>query len=263
MRLLRFTASARSYAILFPVSFLVVLATWSALSYSGAVQPFFLPSPTQVLRSSITLFGDHGYLLDIWTSVYRILWGFVLSVVVGVPLGIALGVNRHAEAAIEPFIDFIRYMPVAGFIPLCILWLGIGDSQKIAIIFIGTFFQLVPLVMNATSSLPREFLDTSRTLGARDFYIIRRVVVPYALPAIYDALRISIGIAWTYLVVAEIVAASSGIGHVIIEAQRYLKTSHIFVGILTVGVLGLLTDYGFKALRPRVFPWTSALNMER
>ena len=172
------------------------------------------------------------------------------------PLGLLIGINKHAEAAIEPFIDFIRYMPVAGFIPLCILWLGIGDAQKIAIIFIGTFFQLVPMVMNATSSIPAAYLDTSRTLGAPDLYILRRVIVPNALPDIYDALRVCIGIAWTYLVVAEIVAASTGIGHVIIEAQRYLKTSHIFVGIVTVGILGLFTDYLFKVMRSKLFPWT-------
>ncbi len=260
MRFLRFRISRRTYLFLFPSSFLITLALWSLLSYTGIVKDFFLPTPTKVFNDTFKLLISHGYIQDIWASIYRILWGFGLSVVLGVPLGIIMGVNKHIEAAIEPFVDFIRYMPVAGFIPLCILWLGIGDAQKIAIIFIGTFFQLVPMVMNATSSIPEDFLDTARTLGAKDGHIIRRVILPYSLPEIWDDMRIAIGIAWTYLVVAEIVAASSGIGHVIIEAQRYLKTSHIFVGIATVGFLGLLTDYAFKLCRPWLFPWTRVLD---
>ncbi len=261
MPLLRFKTSRYKYTILFPTSFVVVLAIWSLLSYTGLVKSFFLPSPTFVLTSTIKLFMKYSYLTDIWTSVYRILLGFALSAILGIPLGLLIGINKHAEAAIEPFIDFIRYMPVAGFIPLCILWLGIGDTQKVAIIFIGTFFQLVPMVMNCVSSLPSEYLDTARTLGAKDIYILRKVIIPYAQPDIFDSLRVSIGISWTYLVVAEIVAASSGIGHVIIEAQRYLKTAHIFTGIMTVGILGLLTDYAFKLTKPRIFPWVNSQNM--
>ncbi len=260
MRFLRFRISRRTYFLLFPSSFLIALALWSLLSYTGIVKQFFLPTPTKVFHDTFKLLIEYGYIQDIWASVYRILWGFGLSVVLGVPLGILMGINKHVEASVEPFIDFIRYMPVAGFIPLCILWLGIGDAQKIAIIFIGTFFQLVPMVMNAASSIPEDYLDTARTLGSKDAHIIRRVILPHSFPEILDAMRIAIGISWTYLVIAEIVAASSGIGHVIIEAQRYLKTSHIFVGIATVGLLGLLTDYGFKLCRPRLFPWTRVLD---
>jgi NitT/TauT family transport system permease protein len=255
MRFIRYRISRRTYFLLFPTSFLFLLASWSLVSKLGVVQPFFLPSPLEIIRATGRLFLEYGFFRDIWASVYRILWGFFLSVVLGVPVGLVIGTNRYAEAVIEPFIDFIRYMPVAGFIPLCILWFGIGDTQKIAIIFLGTFFQLVPMVMDATSGIPNEYLDTSRTLGARDKHIFSRVIIPYSLPAIYDAMRISMGIAWTYLVVAEIVAAGSGIGHVIIEAQRYLKTAHIFVGIITVGVLGLLSDYFFKLMQPILFPW--------
>ncbi len=260
MKLLRFRIKPRTYILLFPTSFIVVIILWSALSYSGLIKPFFLPSPSEVFEGFLILHTEYHYLKDIAASLYRVLWGFAISALIGVPLGIVIGVNKHLEAIVEPFIDFIRYMPVAGFIPLCILWLGIGDVQKIAIIFIGTFFQLVPMVINATSSIPGEYLDTARTLGAKDAYILFHVVVPNAITKIYDALRVSIGISWTYLVVAEIVAASSGIGHVIIEAQRYLKTAHIFVGIATVGVLGLITDYIFKVMKPRLFPWIAFEN---
>ena len=255
MKIIKFKISKNRYIALFPLSFLVVLLIWSILSYSGLVKQFFLPEPTTVIKNTVQLFSEYNYLKDIWASVYRILWGFFLSAILGIPLGILIGINKYIEASIEPFIDFIRYMPVAGFIPLCILWLGIGDTQKIAIIFIGTFFQLVPMVMNSVSKIPKEFLDTSRTLGAKDFYILKSVVLPHAFPFIYDTLRVSIGISWTYLVVAEIVAAGSGIGHVIIQAQRYLITANIFVGIATVGILGIITDYLFKLFKPKFFPW--------
>lgn len=209
------------------------------------------------MRRTMELLVDRDYMTDVWVSVYRVMVGFLLSAVFGVPLGILIGTNKVVEASVEPFVDFVRYLPVAGFIPLSILWLGLGDAQKVAVLFIGTFFQLVPMVVDATSSIPRPYLDTARTLGAGDLYIVRQVVVPFALPRIYDALRISVGVCWTYLIVAEIVAASSGIGFVIVQGQRYINTATIFVGLLTVGLLGLITDYGFKLFQPRLFPWTA------
>jgi NitT/TauT family transport system permease protein len=220
------------------------------------VKSYFLPSPTDIIKETAHLFFVQSYAQDILISIYRIFLGFISSVLIGIPVGVLIGVNKYFEAVVEPFVNFVRYMPVAGFIPLSILWLGLDESQKAFVIFVGTFFQLVPMVTAATSAVPREYLDISRTLGASDWIVLRKVILPYSMPVIYDSLRISLGIAWTYLIVAEIVAAGSGIGHVIIEAQRYLKTTNIFIGIITVGLLGLLTDYLFKLFRPIVFPWS-------
>lgn len=257
LRFVRRAISRKTYFLIASVSFLMVFLVWSLAASLGGLEEYFLPGPQQVLLRTLLLFADADYLGDILASIKRVGLGFSLAAVLGVPLGLLLGVNKYAEAGIEPGIDFVRYMPVAGFIPLTILWLGIGDWQKVAIIFIGTFFQLVPMVVNTTADVPRDYIETALTLGARDKALLLRVVLPYSLPQIYDSLRISIGIAWTYLVVAEIVAAGSGIGHVIIQAQRYLQTSSIFVGILTVGLLGMLTDFSFKLARPILFPWTN------
>jgi NitT/TauT family transport system permease protein len=152
-------------------------------------------------------------------------------------------------------VGFIRYMPASAFIPLFILWLGIGDIEKVAIIFVGSFFQLVLMVSVVAKNVHKDMLETAYTLGAKRFQVIRKVLLPASLPGIVDTLRIIVGWAWTYIIVAELVASSSGIGYMIISAQRMLRTASIIFGILTIGMLGLITDYGFKWLHKKLFAW--------
>jgi len=236
-------------------SFAVLLTLWVALTYGGLVDPLFLPTPGRVLRAGRDLFLELGFTTDILNSTYRVLVGFAIAAVLGVPLGLLMGTFKAAEALIEPIMGFVRYMPASAFIPLFILWLGIDDLEKIAIIFVGSFFQLVLMVAVVAKSVPRELLETAYTLGARRGQVIWRVLLPASLPGIVDTLRIIVGWAWTYIVVAELVASSSGIGYMIISAQRMLSTASIIFGILTIGVLGLLTDYGFKWLQRALFSW--------
>jgi NitT/TauT family transport system permease protein len=146
-------------------------------------------------------------------------------------------------------------MPASAFIPLFILWLGIGDVQKIAIIFVGSFFQLVLMVAVVAKSVHKDMLETAYTLGAKRVQVVRKVLLPASLPGILDTLRIIVGWAWTYIIVAELVASSSGIGYMIISAQRMLRTASIIFGIFTIGVLGLITDYAFKWTHKKLFPW--------
>jgi NitT/TauT family transport system permease protein len=146
-------------------------------------------------------------------------------------------------------------MPAVAFLPLTIVWVGVDESQKWLIIFIGTFFQQVLLVMDNVKRVPREYVDISHTLGMRDSKVLRRVVLPAAAPAIWDTLRITLGWAWTWLVIAELVAASDGLGHRIIVAQRYFQTDTIFVGILVIGLLGLVMDQVMKFTGKRIFRW--------
>jgi len=166
-----------------------------------------------------------------------------------------MGTFKVAEAFTEPVVGFIRYMPASAFIPLFILWLGIGDIEKIAIIFVGSFFQLVLMVAVVAKNVHKDMLETAYTLGAKRFQVIRKVLLPASLPGIVDTLRIIVGWAWTYIIVAELVASASGIGYMIISAQRMLRTGNIIFGILTIGILGLITDYFFKWLYNRLFPW--------
>ena len=190
---------------------------------------------------------------DTSISIYRITIGFLISTAFALPIGVLIGCYRNWEAAIEPFVDFIRYMPVVAFVPLTILWAGPSDLQKFLIIWIGTFFQQVLLVMDNVKSVPRDFVNLGRTLEMREWRILQRIVVPSAMPAIWDSLRISLGWAWTWLVVAELVAATSGLGYRITTAQRFFQTDLIFGYLLLLGMLGLATDQAMKYLGRRFF----------
>jgi NitT/TauT family transport system permease protein len=166
-----------------------------------------------------------------------------------------MGHFKIIQALIEPINDFIRYMPVAAFIPLAIVWAGTGDLEKVVIIFIGTFFQLILMIADNARNVPAAYLDVAYTLGGTRWGAVYKVLVPAALPGIFDSLRIAMGWAWSYLVVAEIVAANRGLGFLIIQSQRYLKTAEIFAGIIIIGIIGLATDHLFRWLSRKLFPW--------
>ena len=243
------------YLILALSSFAFLLIIWSILTYGRLVDPLFLPSPGRVFQAGVDLFSELGFTTDILNSVYRVMVGFVVAAIIGVPIGLIMGTFKVAEAFTEPVVGFIRYMPASAFIPLFILWLGIGDIEKIAIIFVGSFFQLVLMVAVVAKNVHKDMLETAYTLGAKRFQVIRKVLLPASLPGIVDTLRIIVGWAWTYIIVAELVASASGIGYMIISSQRMLRTGNIIFGILTIGMLGLITDFFFKWLYNKLFPW--------
>jgi NitT/TauT family transport system permease protein len=243
------------YFILALSSFAFFLILWSILTYGRFVDPLFLPSPGRVFQAGVDLFSELGFTTDILNSVYRVMMGFILAAIIGVPIGLIMGTFKVAEAFTEPVVGFVRYMPASAFIPLFILWLGIGDVEKIAIIFVGSFFQLVLMVAVVAKNVHKDMLETAYTLGAKRFQVIRKVLLPASLPGIVDTLRIIVGWAWTYIIVAELVASASGIGYMIISSQRMLRTGNIIFGILTIGMLGLLTDFFSKWLYNKLFPW--------
>jgi NitT/TauT family transport system permease protein len=246
----------RDYIALAAIAFLVVLAVWLLIRILDLVDQRFLPWPSEVTDRLARMGGDGTLWEDIWASVGRIAVGFALATVLAVPIGILIGVYRFAEALIEPLVDFVRYMPVVGFVPLTIIWIGIGDSQKWSIVFIGTFFQEVLLVMDNVKRVPKELTDIGQTLGLRDVGILRRIVLPAAAPAIWDTLRISLGWAWTWIVLAELVAANTGLGYRISAAQRFFNTDTIIGYLIVLGVLGLLTDQVMKVLGRVLFRWS-------
>jgi NitT/TauT family transport system permease protein len=233
--------------------FAALAVLWYAATAAGLVRPLFLPSPGQVINRLAELWRSGQLTADVSISIYRITLGFLISTVLALPVGVLIGCYRVWEAAIEPFVDFIRYMPVVAFVPLTILWTGTGDSQKFLIIFIGTFFQQVLLVMDNVKSVPREFINLGRTLQMPEWRILQRIVLPSSMPAIWDSMRISLGWAWTWLVVAELVAATSGLGYRITTAQRFFQTDLIFGYLLILGMLGLATDQIMKYAGRRLF----------
>jgi NitT/TauT family transport system permease protein len=250
--------TTREFVRIAALVFLGVALLWWAVTAAGLVRPLFLPSPGRVLARLGELAAGGQLAGDMAISIYRIVVGFLISTAFALPIGILIGSYRAYEAAIEPFVDFIRYMPVVAFVPLTILWTGTGDAQKFLIIWIGTFFQQVLLVMDNVKAVPRDFVNLGRTLEMSETKILLRIVLPSAMPQIWDSMRISLGWAWTWLVVAELVAATSGIGYRITTAQRFFQTDTIFAYLLLLGVLGLATDQAMKLAHRRLFRYLRA-----
>jgi NitT/TauT family transport system permease protein len=243
------------YFIFSNLSFLIVIVFWSILSYGGIIDPFFLPSPSTVLKTIYELAISHNLWTDIGASIFRVLVAFIISAILAIPLGILMSSFKVIEALAEPHIDFIRYLPVPALVPLTILWIGIGEGSKILLLFIGTFFQLVLLVMDDANNVHEEYFELAYTLGADTKDVIRRVLIPAISPSVYDDLRITLGWCWTYLLIGEIVAARTGLGHLIQEAQRFAKPQVVMAGVLIIGVIGLISDYAFKIGYRFFFPY--------
>lgn len=234
---------------------LLPLAAWWWLSGSGLMDKVFMPSPLDVVSRVYTWFTNDRLLNDIWISTYRVVVGFALSALLAIPLGLMIGTYRPVQALLEPLTDFIRYMPAVAFIPLVMLWVGIDESSKIAIIFIGTFFQMVLMVAEDVRRVPINQIEAAQTMGAARGEIVSLVIFQSAKPALLDTMRITMGWAWTYLVVAELVAANSGLGYSILKAQRFMQTDKIFAGIILIGLIGLAIDQLFRLLHRKSFPW--------
>jgi NitT/TauT family transport system permease protein len=241
-------------------AFAVVLAIWAVLTYGGIVQPLFLPSPGSVASAGWEMFVHESFLGDVWASFRRILIGFLVASALGIPLGIAIGSFRAVQAFFEPIIAAVRYMPASAFIPLLIIWFGLGESEKMAVIWFGVFFPLCLMVADVSANIPKELVNIAYTLGASRMQVFRRVLLPASWPGVIDTMRIGLGWAWTYLIVAELVAAESGIGHVILQSSRFLDTDKIIAGILTIGVLGLLSDAFFRIMYRVLFPYAERVS---
>jgi NitT/TauT family transport system permease protein len=234
---------------------------WAVLTYvrrggEPLVKPLFLPSPSDIARAAVALASDGSLWTHTVASVTVIVTGWALAVVLAVPLGILMGTLKFVEALLEPIVDFVRYLPVSAMIPLLILYIGIGTAEKVAVIFIGTFFQLILLIADVSANVSKDLLDSAYTLGAKRWDVFSRVLLPATLPGVMDNLRITMGWAWTYLIVAELVAADRGLGYMILDAGRGLFTDRIFVGLFTIGLLGFGFDFIFKRLHRLMLPWS-------
>lgn len=235
--------------------FVLFFAVWAFATFGGYVSKTFLADPVTMVRSGYDLLANQGFIQDIGMTVWRVLGGFLIAAVLAVPLGVLMGAYKPIEAFFEPFVSFARYLPASAFIPLLILWAGIGEAQKLAVIFIGSFFQLVLMMAVSVGNTRRDLVEAAYTLGAGDRGIVTRVLLPSSAPEIAETLRMVLGWAWTYVIVAELIGASSGIGHMITDSQALLATDQIIFGIIVIGVIGLVTDFAFKALNRKLFPW--------
>jgi NitT/TauT family transport system permease protein len=239
------------------VSLVLIFGSWAILSYGGFIKPaYFLPTPTEVISAAARMFQSGELQLNAEASVLRVVIGWAIAALLAIPVGILMGSFKILEALFEPVVDFWRYLPVSALIPLLILYIGLDEPEKIAVIFLGTFFQLILLVADVANHVSKDLLDSAYTLGASRWRVLTTVLVPATLPGVMDALRITLGWAWTYLIVAELVAAERGLGIMILESERGLRTDKIFVGLVTIGLLGFVSDFLFKWLHRILLPWS-------
>ncbi len=250
--------SARRKVALGLAFFALFVAAWSVATFGGFVSKTFLADPITMVREGYALFAQHGFAKDVGITIWRVVGGFVLAAVLAVPLGIAMGAYKPIEAFFEPFVSFARYLPASAFIPLLILWAGIGEMQKLLVIFIGSFFQIVLMVAVSVGGTRHDLIEAAYTLGADARGVVRRVMLPNSSPAIAESLRLVLGWAWTYVIVAELIGASSGIGHMITDSQALLNTGQIIFGIIVIGIIGLISDFLFKWANHALYPWSMA-----
>ena len=235
--------------------FVLFFGAWALATFGGLVDGMFLKDPLYTLRIGWDLFAEFNFIRDVGVTIWRVVGGFILAAIVAVPLGILMGAFKAVEAFFEPFVSFARYLPASAFIPLLILWAGVGETQKLLVIFIGSVFQVILMVAVIVGSTRKDLIEAAYTLGADSGGIVRRVMLPGAAPQIAECLRLVLGWAWTYVIVAELVGSSSGIGHMIMDSQRLLDTGQMIFGIFCIGVIGLVSDLAFKWLNQKLYPW--------
>nr|MDT0660430.1 ABC transporter permease [Micromonospora sp. DSM 115978] len=234
----------------------VPLVLWQVLSGVIDGRPDYLPSPLESWAAGLEMARSGQLFTDAWASVGRVLRGFGLAVLVSVPVGLVMGSFQAGRAALEPVIGLLRYLPASAFIPLLIIWLGLGEPSKVALLFIGTVFFNTLMTADTVRQVPTALIDVSYTLGARRGEVLRKVIVPHALPGMLDAIRVNAAAAWNFVVVAELIASESGLGYRIIRAQRFNQIDRIFAVLVVIALIGLAIDLMLRLSRDRIGRWT-------
>lgn len=226
----------------------VPLLLWWLITTLGSVDPKFLPSPANVLEAFQRLWSTGELQIDTVASLWRVGVGFGLAALFAIPVGVLMGSFASIRALLEPAFGLMRYMPAPAFIPLLILYMGIGEGPKVSLIFIGVFFFNALMVMDTVKFVPKDLIEATYTLGGDRLQTLLQVIFPHVLPGILDACRINLAAAWQLVIVSELIAATEGLGRRISVAGRFLKTDEIFVGLIVIGVIGLTFDLLFQYL---------------
>jgi NitT/TauT family transport system permease protein len=237
---------------------IVVIGAWCIISYGRFAPPDFLPSPTEVIKGTLQLFIQYDLTTAIIISTKRIVFAFLLASAVALPLGILMGAFSPINHLFDSIVAPLRYMPISAFIPLLILWFGIYESEKIAFLFLGVFVYLLPVVVSAIRAVPEELIQTAMTLGASKGQVIRTVLLPAALPEIFDSFRVMNAISWTYVILAEAVNPEHGLGYMVELARTHQKASWSFAGLIVIGGIGLITDQVIRMISAILFRWKEA-----
>jgi len=247
--------SRREAIALGVIIWVVLFALWESAVAFKWVNDLFMPPPHKVVVGLYELLANEGFFLDIGISIYRITVSFALACALAIPLGILMGSFRRIEAVVNPLVSAWRYLPAPSFIPLLLMWFGTGDGQKLALLFIGVIWFLITIIMDHVKAVRTELIETSMTLGGNRRQILWTVVIPASMPNIVTAMRQMLAVSWTYLVIAEIVAATTGIGAMMMRAKRFLHVEKIMAGIIVIGLLGLIFDYLFRLAHRILFSY--------
>ena len=251
---LRLGAAARSIG-LGTLSVAVLLVVWQGVTAGGYISPIFLPSPQQVVRQASRYLSDGSLFWHVLTSGRRVLAGFVLAAAVAVPLGIVLGTSRTAKALFDPILSIIRPLPSLSWIPLTILWFGIDEGQKYAIVFMGTFASALLYVIESTRRVDPLLIKAAQNLGATRLDVLREVILPGSLPGIISGLKVCLALAWTCVLSAEMVAATHGLGALIWFAKDWNNMALVMVGMVSISITVLVIDSAFRVIEDRILPW--------
>jgi NitT/TauT family transport system permease protein len=233
----------------------IFFGLWGIGSGFGWASEILLPTPLKVVEALYHLFAEENFAYDVGVSIYRIVASFALACAVAVPLGVMTGAFPTIEAFFNPLVSAWRYLPAPSFIPLLLMWLGSGDQSKLALLFIGVLWFLTTLIMDHTKAVRGELIDTAVTLGGSRRQVLWTVVIPAVLPNIMVSMRQMMAVSWTYLVIAEIIAATDGIGAMMMRAKRFIHVDKIMAGIVVIGILGLFADYLFRLVHRGFFAY--------
>jgi NitT/TauT family transport system permease protein len=231
------------------------LLLWAILSYGGWVPEMFLPTPTKVLQAGLEMLAKGDLVPDTLISCGRVLAGFIVAAFIGVPMGIAMGTFRSMDSLFAPLVGTVRYMPVTGFVPLIVIWVGLGEDSKVLIVMLGVVLYNAIMVADAVKFIPSEMINVAYTLGATQWDVLFQVILPGTFPSVLDTLRVNISSAWNYLVIAELLAAQNGLGFRIVQSQRFLQTEKVLFCLALIGLIGLITDYSLKWISAALTPW--------
>lgn len=234
---------------------IVLLITWIVLTEKQLVAPYMIPSPKLVIETMFDFLEDGTLIKDTWASLSRMLQGYFWAIAVGLFFGIIMGLSVYMEKSFSVVFNAIRVIPPLAWIPLIILWFGIGEVSKVVIIFKSAFFPILLNVIQGIEGVPRGYLEVSRLLGISRWKTLIKVIIPSALPNIFVGLRLGLGAAWMAVVAAELIASKSGLGYRLTEGRELSHPDVVLVGMFMIGVIGLLMDFFISKVQGRVLSW--------
>ncbi|WP_245435661.1 ABC transporter permease [Microvirga calopogonii] len=250
-----FWLKSRLSLVLKIASVFAFLALWTAATELGWISSVFLPSPVAVAHQASRLVQTGDLWWSILASSQRVFLGFALAALIAVPLGVLMGVWWPAKAIVDPFVSLLRPLPSITWIPLSILWLGIGESQKVAIVFMGSWIYVLLYTIESTKRVDPILISAARNLGANDLVVMREVVLPAALPGIIAGLKVTLAISWSCVISAEMVAAQNGLGALIWQAKDWGNLQMVLVGMVGISLTVLVADWGMERLERLLLPW--------